>query len=181
MIRMFKSLLGERDCSVELDLLRTSKLKDIYQVTIRGQHVTVKARHTLASLAGFPPLYYFKGKMEQCEGRPIVVGEVLMSPVPKATLVAWWTLVFFVLAAGLAECVYLAVRFMFFASENIQAQLASVGFLIGSALLLGVFGLILTNFIKAVSIKQRKQFDQFFCNEDLLSMDGNNLVRKKGA
>jgi len=154
---LLEKILGETMCSFDMSTIQNIAEKYGYAVTKNVQHVTIKKKRSLASIAGLPPLYYFKGGFEQTDNQSKVTGRVLMVPTPKVVLIVWWALVLFTFMASVAMAVILAVKFMFFSPENFQSQLARAGLFLGATFMLGIFGIIVTGFIKAVSKKQRSQ------------------------
>jgi len=171
---LFEKILGETMCSFDMGTIQNIAEKYGYDVTANVQHVTIKKKRSLASIAGFPPLYYFKGGFEQAENQSKVTGRILMASIPKVVLIVWWALLLFAFVASVGMALVLAVKFMFFSPENIQPQLARVGLFLGATFMLGIFGMIVTGFIKAISKKQRGQLIDL-CNSG--SRGANSTVK----
>jgi len=155
---LFEKILGETMCSFDMNVIRNTAEECGYDVIENVQGVTIKRKRSLASIAGFPPLYYFKGIFEKGEDQSKVMGRILMAPIPKIVLIVWWAFVLFTLVASVGMIVVLAIKFMFFSLENVQSHL-----------MLGIFGMIVSGFIKAVSKKQRSQLLDL-CNNQSESM-----------
>jgi len=166
---LFEKILGETMCSFDMNVIRNTAEECGYDVIENVQGVTIKRKRSLASIAGFPPLYYFKGIFEKGEDQSKVMGRILMAPIPKIVLIVWWAFVLFTLVASVGMIVVLAIKFMFFSLENVQSQLAKASLFLGATLMLGIFGMIVSGFIKAVSKKQRSQLLDL-CNNQSESM-----------
>lgn len=154
---IFEKVMGETMCSFDVSAIQNVAEKYGYAIAVNAQHVTIKKKPSLASVAGFPSLYYFKGDFEKTNNQSKVTGRILMAPIPKVVLILWWAIVLLTFMTSVGMAIVLAVKFMFFSPENIRPQLARVGFFLGSTFMLGIFGIIVTGFIKAISKKQRAQ------------------------
>lgn len=126
-----------------------------YKVTSNGQCVIIKFVSPLAFFAGFPPLYFFKGKLLQVGENTEVVGRILMVRLSKIFILIWALVVLLTLTLCIAMSVFWAISYMAFPSQHAEHQLLTGGFLVGAIAVLSVFGIVLISLIRLISRSQK--------------------------
>lgn len=128
-----------------------------YCVEWDNLEVIVKRVDPWSRVIGFPPLYYFKGRM-MCESEGIVVvkGQVLVSKLPMMFICVWVSAVFLALAGSMAWAAVLAWKVMIYSSTAAMDDLSIAGLMIGAGLGVGGFGVLVVGVIRAISSHQRQ-------------------------
>lgn len=168
-------ILGEEDLQFSLDS-DTSKSRSTYvktgygagyKVDINELSVIIRRMNKLAVVFCGPPLYYFKGAIQQGSEEKVVTGRITMIWYPKYFILAWTTIVFMILIGSVIMAMFLSIEFMVSPSQVIEKHLLTAGFMFGTAASLSVFGGIVISSIKLISRNQKeglKQFCKSLCN-----------------
>jgi hypothetical protein len=170
-----KLMFGDEEVTLKMpsSMLRTGKTfvpveskHRGYWVLVKNQRVIVTRRNPwLLTIAGFPPLYRFVGRLpelRQVGDTVSVSGAVTMRPMEKVFLSVWFGLLLIFLAFCFVWAILLASRVMFFSS--ITDDLAAIGFMLGGGGLVAAFGIVILMMIRLISKGQRKKLIAFCDN-----------------
>lgn len=168
--RIIQAVLGEQELSIRplfINLDGTSGFIPMetrrrgYRYHRNDQEITLTRVDPLTTIAGMPPLYYFKGHLTSGADRPILHGRILMSTMSKYFVLGWVGIVVVAFLGTLLWATMLAGQFMISSSPAIREHLATAGFLIGVVLGLGLFGALIIAVIRGVSQAQKRKLIWF--------------------
>lgn len=132
-----------------------------YKVDVNGPSVIIRRENKLAVVFGWPPLFYFKGAIQQCSEERVVAGRITMVWFLKYFIFSWVIIVAMALVASTGRIIFLSIEFMLSPSLTIEKHLITAGLMLGVEALLSVFGIIMISFIKLISLNQKKGLKQF--------------------
>jgi len=173
------SVLGERNVCLSYFSLNIEEGRKQFQVFDRGGRFLIKIDEgkvsivpvdLIGSLLWIFPAYYFRGKCMNEDTDVLLVGKILMSPLPKYVFIFWMSIVLLVLALGAAATV--CHSFMYFLSNNavfLSWMYVSAMFF-GGALGLALFGFLVIGLFKFVKKKELKRIEYFLKHLDTLPL-----------
>jgi hypothetical protein len=128
-----------------------------YQVEADKSGVTIRHVSRWATLAGFPPLYYFKGTLCRSAEGVTLEGRMLMSKLVKYPILIWFGAVLIALAIGIVFAMY---GFVVFVAKG-TADMSAAGGFIGAVVVLAVFGAVVVGALRALKRTEREGLVRF--------------------
>lgn len=161
--KVASALLGERDLHVPAHVEALEKGAVFfssghgagYKVEMDSSAVTVKRVSRWAALAGFPPLYYFKGEFSHSGNDVALTGRVLMSNPAKGFILTWIGTVLIALVIGIGLAMYRSATFMTMRTASLDGDLSTAGFFVGAVMILAAFGAIVVGVLRTIKRKER--------------------------
>lgn len=147
-----------------------------YRVEADRSDVTIRRVSRWATLAGFPPLYYFKGALCRSADGVTLEGRVLMSGLAKYPILTWFGAVLIALAIGIVLAMYGSVVFMAKGTAPLGGDMSAAGFFIGAVVALAAFGAVVVGALRAMKKTEREGLVRF-CER--FAQDGAAETRRK--
>lgn len=140
-----------------------SKSQQTYKVSLNKNRKEVVIRRVdyLNTLLGISPMYSFKGAIDDTSGGPVLRGCLTMGLVYKSFLLIWFGGVILSVALSVFLAMSAALDFSISARDELETHLSTAGFLVGTSMLLLVFGALLLVFVRFLFRRQRKDMAIF--------------------
>ncbi|MEX0744026.1 MAG: hypothetical protein WD118_00380 [Phycisphaeraceae bacterium] len=162
-------LLGEKSVTL-LDSLQHNRRRDLpgseiddrkYRVSEIEDTIIIERVNLWGSLAGFPPLYYFKGRVQKRDDSRLVEGRILMRSIPRYFILLWIFLIAVSFLIGMGWSMWLAINFMVTQSTSLLNDLSTAGFFGGATLAIAAFGALIISLVRGIATSQRNALIRF--------------------
>jgi len=169
MKKVTSAVLAERDLRIPVHATFPEKAAAFfssgqgtgYQVKKEGASVVVTRVSRWATLAGLPPLYYFKGALGRSGNEVELIGRVLMVGAAKWFILAWTSAIFVALVVGIALAMYMSAVLMVSKTTSVNDELSFAGFSVGTVMILVAFGVVIIGALRSIKSKELKGLVQF--------------------
>jgi hypothetical protein len=135
-----------------------------YQISIADKTIFVTRRHLWLTIAGLPPIYRFVGdlsKLHRENDSALIPGLVTMQSHVKFFFSIWFGLLVIFLTTNLAWAVLLAGKALLSLEAIPVDDLASIGFMLGSGILIALIGLSAWSAMRFLFRHERLRLMQF--------------------
>ncbi|WP_300286154.1 hypothetical protein [Nitrosomonas sp.] len=132
-----------------------------YRLVIDQDKVTIKRVDRLAVMAGFPPMYYFRGILWVEDKERVLRGCIRMALFPRWFILIWSVLISLALIVSVFAYILLLWRYWSSSGDVIEKRMMAVSFFVGMIVTVGGSGAVIIGVIRWLSSKQRYQLKKF--------------------
>jgi len=163
-----EKLLGEEELCVTISTDLSDSYSTIvktgygagYRLDIDQDKVVIKRVDRLAVMAGFLPMYYFRGTLRVEDKERVLRGRIRMALFPRWFILVWSALISLALIVSVFAYVLLLWNWIF-PGDVIEKKLMAASFFAGMIVIVGGGGAMIIGVIRWLSSKQRYQLKQF--------------------